>query len=118
MNTVFNVKSVLTLNLLGVIELSIMVEDFSRKHYARFTNGVVSLDDVQAFTWSKLKPSDDLTKFIYPATKTGDVYKIVLFLKGGQNFITATSPKNLKKVISRFKEQKTLLGEDELWEEE
>ena len=44
--------------------------------------------------------------------------QIVLFLKGGQNFITATSPKNLKKVISRFKEQKTLLGEDELWEEE
>ncbi len=118
MNTVFNVRNVLTLNLLGVIELAIMVEDFSKKHYARFTNGVVCIDDVQAFTWSKLKPSDDLTKFIYPATKSGDVYKIVIFLKGGQNFITATSPKNLKKVINRFKEQKTLLGEDELWEEE
>ena len=118
MKTASSVRNVLTLSLLGVIELSIMVEDFSRKHYARFTNGVVCIDDVQAFTWSKLKPSDDLTKFIYPATKSGDVYKIVIFLKGGQNFITATSPKNLKKVINRFKEQKTLLGEDELWEEE
>lgn len=116
--TASSVRNVLTLSPLGVIELSIMVEDFSRKHYARFTNGVVCIDDVQAFTWSKLKPSDDLTKFIYPTTKSGDVYKIVIFLKGGQNFITATSPKNLTKVINRFKEQKTLLGEDELWEEE
>lgn len=94
------------------------IEDFSRKHYARFTNGVVCIDDVQAFTWSKLKPNDELTKFIYPSTRKGDVYKIVLFLKGGQNFITATSRKNLKKIITRFKAQKTLLGEDELWEEE
>lgn len=115
---VSSVRNVLTLNLLGVIELTIMVEDFSKKHYARFTNGIVCIDDVQAFTWSKLKPSEDLTKFIYPTTKSGDIYKIVIFLKGGQNFITATSPKNLTKVINRFKEQKTLLGEDELWEEE
>ena len=80
------------------------------KQYIRFINGIVSLNDVQAFTWSSLKETESLSGLFKNQT-TGDgeqkYFKLVIFLRGGQNFITACTRKNMEKMRYRFKELHT-----------
>lgn len=79
------------------------------KQYVRFKNALLSIKEIQAFTWSKLKETDELNRLFY-GDKIGEYgkpkyYKIVVFLRGGQNFVTACTKKNLDTFLRRFKRQ-------------
>jgi len=79
------------------------------KQYIRFKNALLSIEDIQAFTWSKLKETDVLNR-LFHSDNIGikgkpNYFKIVVFLRGGQSFVSATTNKNLKQLTSRFKRQ-------------
>ena len=80
------------------------------KQYIRFINGIVSLNDVQAFTWSSLKETESLAN-LFVNQKVGEgeqkYFKLVIFLRGGQNFVTACTRKNMEKMRYRFKQLHT-----------
>jgi len=80
------------------------------KQYIRFINGIVSLNDVQAFTWSSLKETENLAN-LFVNQKVGEgeqkYFKLVIFLRGGQNFVTACTRKNMEKMRYRFKQLHT-----------
>lgn len=75
------------------------------KGYMRFTNGIVSVDDVQAFTWRPLESDDPLMdKFRNKEhAHIEKFFSILIFLRGGQKFMTATTQGNLNDMIKRFK---------------
>ena len=80
------------------------------KQYIRFINGIVSLNDVQAFTWSSLKETESLANLFVNQVTNGDeqkYFKLVIFLRGGQNFVTACTRKNMEKMRYRFKQLHT-----------
>ncbi len=75
------------------------------KGYIRFTNGIVSIDNIQAFTWRPLDDDDPLMdKFRNKEHAHIDkFFSILIFLHGGQKFMTATTKGNLNDMIRRFK---------------
>ena len=75
------------------------------KGYMRFTNGIVSVDDVQAFTWRPLESDDPLMdKFRNKEhAHIEKFFSILIFLRGGQKFMKATTQGNLNDMIKRFK---------------
>ena len=75
------------------------------KGYIRFTNGIVSVEEMQAFTWRPLDDDDPLMdKFRNKEHEHLEkFFSILIFLRGGQKFMTATTKKNLNDMIKRFK---------------
>tara|TARA_R100000995_G_scaffold23362_2_gene10062 strand:+ start:238 stop:510 length:273 start_codon:yes stop_codon:yes gene_type:complete len=79
------------------------------KQYIRFKNALLSVKEIQAFTWSNLKETDEMNRLFY-GDRLGEhgrpkYYKVVVFLRGGQNFVSACTKKNLDHLIRRFKRQ-------------
>jgi|TARA_R100001463_G_scaffold42066_5_gene88386 recombinational DNA repair protein RecT len=75
------------------------------KGYIRFTNGIVSVEEMQAFTWRPLDEDDPLMDRF--RNREHDhiekFFSILIFLRGGQKFMTATTKNNLNDMIKRFK---------------
>tara|TARA_R110002020_G_scaffold5602_3_gene23124 strand:+ start:300 stop:632 length:333 start_codon:yes stop_codon:yes gene_type:complete len=81
--------------------------DEEEKQYVRFKNALLSIDEIQAFTWSTLKETDNLRN-MFSNDRIGvngipKYYKVVVFLRGGQNFVSACTKKTLDNMIIRFK---------------
>jgi len=75
------------------------------KGYIGFTNGIVSIEEMQGFTWRPLDDDDPLMdKFRNKEHEHIDkFFSILIFLRGGHKFMTATTKKNLNSMIKRFK---------------
>jgi len=75
------------------------------KGYIRFTNGIVSIEEMQAFTWRPLDEDDPLMNRFRNKEHAHieKFFSILIFLRGGQKFMTATTKKNLNDMIKRFK---------------
>ncbi len=75
------------------------------KGYIRFTNGIVSVEEMQAFTWRPLDDDDPLMdKFRNKEHEHLEkFFSILIFLRGGQTFMTATTTKNINDMIHSFK---------------
>ena len=75
------------------------------KGYIRFTNGIVAIEEIQAFTWRPLSEDDPLMdKFRNKEHAHLDrFFSILIFLSSGQKFMTATTQNNLNDMIDRFK---------------
>lgn len=75
------------------------------KGHIRFTNGIVSIQEMQAFTWRPLDDDDPLMdRFRNKEHSHIDrFFSILIFLRGGQKFMTATTQNNLNDMIKRFK---------------
>ena len=75
------------------------------KGHIRFTNGIVSIQEMQAFTWRPLDEDDPLMdRFRNKEHSHIDrFFSILIFLRGGQKFMTATTQNNLNDMIKRFK---------------
>jgi len=83
--------------------------DEEEKEYVRFKNALLSIKEIQAFTWSSLNDSDNLRN-LFKDDKIGTYgvpkyFKVVVFLRGGQNFVSACTKKTLDNMINRFKRQ-------------
>ena len=75
------------------------------KGHIRFTNGIVSVQEMQAFTWRPLDEDDPLMDR-FRNKEHGHIerfFSILIFLRGGQKFMTATTQNNLNDMIKRFK---------------
>ena len=86
------------------------VMEHPQKQYIRFINGIVNLNDIQAFTWSTLKETESLSNLFKNQMNGKDekkYFKLVIFLRGGQNFVTACTKNNMEKMRHRFKQLHT-----------
>lgn len=79
------------------------IEEIKMKGYVRFQNGIVSVSQIEGFSWKKLKIGDPLLEMWERQNYTEDVYSVVIFLKGSSKFMTTTTQKNLDQMIARFK---------------
>tara|TARA_Y100001972_G_C7600599_1_gene300961 strand:- start:132 stop:569 length:438 start_codon:yes stop_codon:yes gene_type:complete len=77
--------------------------EIKMKGYVRFQNGIVSVSQIEGFSWKRLKPGDPLLDLWERQNYTDDVYSVVIFLKGSNKFMTTTTQKNLDQMIARFK---------------
>ena len=77
--------------------------EIEMKGYVRFQNGIVSVSQIEGFSWKRLKPGDPLLDMWERQNYTDDVYSVVIFLKGSNKFMTTTTQKNLDQMIARFK---------------
>ena len=87
------------------------------KQYVRFKNALISIEEIQAFTWSRLNESDNLRN-LFNGDRVGingipKYYKMVIFLNGGQTFVSACTKKTLDSMIIRFKRRWSSEGEEE-----
>jgi hypothetical protein len=73
------------------------------KGYVRFQNGIVSISQIEGFSWKRLKVGDPLLDLWDKQNYTDVVYSVVIFLKGSNKFMTTTTQKNLDQMIARFK---------------
>ena len=80
-------------------------EDYIMKGHIRFQNGILAVPEIQAISWKRLSEDDPLMKMWEKQghADSSNVFSLVVFLKGGNKFMTTTTRKNLDKIIGRFK---------------
>ena len=93
-------------------------EEYSMKGHIRFQNGILAVSEIQAISWKRLTKDDPLMVMWEKQghMDSSNVFSLIVFLKGGNKFMTTTTRKNLDKIIGRFKNWND--GENYEYEEE